>query len=81
MNRDALRTKVQNTLRDIADDDSLTITDESVAGDIAGWDSTNHVRLIVALEEDLHIRFAADETVAPGTVGALLDLIQSKLSA
>jgi acyl carrier protein len=81
MDRDAIRTKVQDTLRNVVGDDGVVINDESVAGEVRGWDSTNHVRLIVALEEELQIHFETDEIVAPATVGGLLDLIQSKLKA
>ena len=49
MDRDAIRTKLQDILRDVVDDDSVAITDATIADDIARWDSTNHVRLIVAL--------------------------------
>ena len=79
MDRDVLRTKVQNILRDVVDDDSVVITDDMAADDVTDWDSTNHVRLIVAIEEELHIRFETDEITAPESVGELLDLIQSKL--
>jgi acyl carrier protein len=81
MDRDAIRTIVQDTLRNIVDDDGVTITDETVAGEVGGWDSTNHVRLIVALEEEFDIRFETRESVAPATVGGLLDLIASKMKA
>ncbi len=79
MDRDALRTLLQDILRNIVADDGVAIHDESVADEVAGWDSTNHVRLIVAIEEELHIRFQADEIVAPTSVGGLLDLIEAKL--
>lgn len=80
MDRDAVRTKLQDILRDVVDDDSVVITDEAIAGDIAHWDSTNHVRLIVALEQELHIHFETDEITAPKSVGALIELIQAKLT-
>jgi acyl carrier protein len=80
MDRDALRTRVQNILRDVVDDDGVVISDETTADEVTDWDSTNHVRLIVAIEEDLHIRFETDEITAPESVGDLLDLIQSKLA-
>jgi acyl carrier protein len=48
------------------------------ADDVADWDSTNHVRLIVAVEEEFGIRFESDEITAPETVGELVDLVASK---
>ena len=80
MDRDAIRTKLQDILRDVVDDDSVAITDATIADDIARWDSTNHVRLIVALEQALHIHFETNEITAPKSVGALIDLLQSKLA-
>ena len=81
MDRDAIRSAVQEILRDVVDDDSLVIADATVAEDVVDWDSTNHVRLIVAIEEVLHIRFETDEITQPESVGDLVDLIQAKLSA
>ena len=79
MDRDAVRLKIQELLRDILDDDEIVLTDDMTASDVVDWDSTNHVRLIVALEEDLGIRFETEEITAPESVGQLVDLVASKL--
>jgi acyl carrier protein len=79
MDRDAIRAKVQEILRDVMDDDHLVVTDKTVALDVAEWDSTNHVRLMVAIEEEFKIRFESDEITEAENVGELLDQIQSKL--
>lgn len=79
MTRDEIRAEVQTLLRDILDEDDLVLADDMVASDVADWDSTNHVRLIVALEEELGIRFETEEITAPESVGQLVDLVASKL--
>ncbi|MEO7027208.1 MAG: acyl carrier protein [Caulobacteraceae bacterium] len=79
MDRDAVRLKIQELLRDILDDDEIVLTDDMTASDVVDWDSTNHVRLIVALEEDLGIRFETEEITAPESVGQLVELLASKL--
>ena len=81
MERAAVRAKVQEILRDIVDDDEVTITDDTVAEDVVDWDSNNHVRLIVGLEEALNVRFETDEITRPESVGDLVALIQAKLAA
>ena len=81
MERADIRAKVQEILRDIVDDDEVVVTDETVADDVVDWDSTNHVRLIVAIEEEFHIRFETDEITKPESVGDLVDLISAKLAA
>ncbi len=75
-----LLAKMSEVLGDIVDDDNLTLTDETSAEDVADWDSTNHVRFIVALEGELGIRFESHEIGAPETVGELAALIQTKLA-
>lgn len=77
----AIRAKVQEILRDVVDDDNVVITDDTVAEDVVDWDSTNHVRLIVAIEEEFHIRFEIDEITKPESVGDLVALIHAKLAA
>ena len=81
MNRDEIRSKIQELLREITDDDSIVLADSSTADDVVDWDSTNHVRLMVALESALNIRFETDEIAAPESVGELITLIQSKSPA
>ena len=53
--------KITATLSDIVDDPALALTEESTAEDVAEWDSVNHVKLMIALESALHIRFEPDE--------------------
>jgi acyl carrier protein len=78
MERDDIRAKVQTILRDVVDDEEVAIDDGTVAGDVREWDSTNHVRLIVGIEEEFDIRFETEE-ISQRTVGDLVDLIKSKL--
>lgn len=81
MKRENLMAKFREILCDVIGDDSIVIVEDTVADDVPGWESANHVRLILALEEDLNIRFESDEITAPDSVGEMLDLIQSKLAA
>jgi acyl carrier protein len=79
MNRDEIFSKLTIILRDVFDDDNLQPTDAMTSEDVAEWDSTNHVRLMVAIESEFGIRFETDEITAPENVGQIVDLIQSKL--
>ena len=81
VNRDEIRLTIQEQLREIVDDDTIVLADSTTADDVGDWDSTNHVRLMVALESAFHIRFETDEIAAPESVGELVDLIRSKLPA
>ena len=80
MTRDEIRTTIQDILADLLDAPSLTLTDNTVADDVAGWDSINYVRLLIAIEQELGFRFASEEPAGLSNVGQLVDLVQRKLN-
>jgi acyl carrier protein len=80
MTRAELLTKIRDMLADIVDEPDLTITESTVAEDVAEWDSVNHVKLIIALEADVKVRFEPDEISSPQDVGGLIDLIEQKIA-
>ena len=81
MTRADLLKKIAETLSVIVDDPSLTLTEAMTAEDVPEWDSVNHVKLMIALEQDLNIRFEPDELAAAENVGALIDQIERRLAA
>ncbi|MGX5844184.1 acyl carrier protein [Mesorhizobium sp. ArgA1] len=72
---------VNGLMKDVFDEEDLVATNETTADDVADWDSTNHIRLIMAIEEAFEIRFTPEEITAPENVGELVALISSKLAA
>ena len=78
-----LRERVQEIFRDIFEDDELILRDSMTAHDVDGWDSVAHINLIIAIESELGIRFAAAEISGlkepAQNVGAFLKLIEEKL--
>ncbi len=79
MTRDEICTDLADVMRDVFDDDSISISPETTAQDIPGWDSQAHVMLIVAAEQRFGIRFRTAEFEALHNVGDFVDLIASKL--
>jgi acyl carrier protein len=55
------------------------MTPELSAKDIPEWDSITHVRLIVTVEREFKVRFAAAEVSALKNVGDLVELIERRL--
>lgn len=82
---DDLLTDVQDVFRDLFDDDQITLTDSTTAEDVEGWDSLNHISLIIALEKRYGIKFATAEISRlkekGQNVGTLVDLIRRKRSS
>jgi acyl carrier protein len=75
--------QAQEVFREVFGDDELTITDETTADHVSGWDSATHIMLIVALEKRFGVRFALAEVSGlkeqGQNVGELLRLIAKKL--
>ena len=64
--------------RDLFDDDSITISAETTAADIDGWDSFNNLNLIAAAEELFGVKISAREIESLGSVGDLVAVIHQK---
>ena len=58
----------------------LELTDNLSAKDVPGWDSFNHVNLIINIEEEFGIQFTNDEVGGMQNVGNLKTLLASKIT-
>ncbi len=65
--------------RKVFDDPSITLSPETTANDVEGWDSLSHVNLILAVENCFNIRFNHKEVVGFKNVGDLARCVESKL--
>lgn len=66
--------------RDIFDDETLTLSPSTTAGDVDGWDSLAHIRLIVSVETDFGVKFSAADVSSLKNVGDFVALIEEKLT-
>lgn len=65
---------------EVFDQEGLIITPESTADDVEGWDSLSHVTMLMAVENHFNIEFKAYEIAKLKNVGALVVLVENKLS-
>jgi acyl carrier protein len=79
MNNDQIYAQLTELFRDLFDDDSIVLTPETTAADIPGWDSFNHINLMVACEARFGIKFNTAEIESLHNVGHLVQVIASKL--
>jgi acyl carrier protein len=79
MTREDIRILIRNIVADLLDNPSVVLTDSTVAADLADWDSINHVRLLISLEQELGFRFTNEEAEGLSNFGDLFDLVQGKL--
>lgn len=80
MTSDETLNRVREVLKDVLDDDALEVGARTVASDVDGWDSLNHVRIMISIEKAFGIRFSAAETKKLANVGELVKLIDAKKS-
>jgi acyl carrier protein len=73
------RDELQEIFRDLFDDESIVLRDDTTAKDVAGWDSLKNVKLMIRIEKAFRVRFGTGEVVGLKNVGELLALIERKL--
>ncbi len=78
---DNLMIELQDLFRGVFLDRSLELERGHTAADVYGWDSLSHVRLIMEIEQRFRIELPIAEVGGLSDVGALADLIASKLDA
>lgn len=81
ISREAILEKIATVLGEIVGEDDLSLTEATTADEVPEWDSINHVKLLISLEDELGFRFETSETSSLDNVGQLVDLVQRKLSA
>jgi acyl carrier protein len=72
------RERLYSIIRSVFTQPNLNISELSTAADVKGWDSFNHMNLIMRIEEEFGITFKTEEIGRMGSVGALLEAISIK---
>ena len=80
MERSELIDRLTNIFRATFDEGSLILTDELTANDVDNWDSLTHMILISKIEKELDIKFKLKELNKMKNIGALIEIITSKIS-
>ena len=70
--------QLQDVFRNVFDDETLVITNETTAQDIEAWDSVQHVTLMMEVEDVFKVRFSTSAMAYLKNVGDLVQLIESK---
>ncbi len=78
MERTDIASKLTTTFRRVFNDQSLVITDQLTANDVAEWDSLTHMVLITEVETAFSIKFKLKELTKMRNVGDMIDIILSK---
>jgi len=60
--------------------DDYEIKDETLANQVPGWDSLNHINVILAIEKEYSVRFKSIEVLKCKNIGDLQKLCDSKIA-
>ena len=75
MEREEVFERLNKVFRDIFDDESIVVTEETTSSDIEDWDSLEHINLVVAVEQEFGMKFNMNEVTTMKNVGEMVDII------
>ena len=75
---DEIYERLNEVFRDVFDDDSIEVNEDTTAADIEDWDSLNHITLIDAVESEFGVRFTMGEVSGMKNVGEMAQIIKER---
>ena len=76
MTREEILEKATAIFRDVFDDESIVLTEETTAADIEDWDSLMHITLVNEIEEAFGYKFGMKEVLGMKNVGEMCDILE-----
>ncbi len=71
--------RLNEIFRDVIGDESITLTPDTTAEDVEGWDSVTHISLMVSIETQFRVKIRTDEMETLKNVGDMVALIRAKV--
>lgn len=78
MTKNEIYERLTEVFRDVFDDETIEIDDETTADDIEDWDSIEHITLVGAVESEFGIRFKMGEVSGMKNVGEMVKIIMDR---
>ena len=79
MSREEIYEQLNEVFRDVFDDDTIEVNDQTPSRDIEDWDSLEHINLIAAIETQFGMKFTMGQVVTMKNVGEMVDIISSQI--
>lgn len=58
--------------REVLEDDGIVVEESSTAKDVPGWDSLNHIYIVVGIEKRFKVKFTSTQIQSWKCVGDIL---------
>ncbi len=78
MQTEQIVSKLNEVFADVFDDQSIVLTRNTTAAQVPGWDSLQHINLMLAVEDAFGLKFTMAEVQAMQNVGELIDAIAQR---
>ena len=79
MTRAEVFTKLNEVFRDVFDDETICVNENTTSADIEDWDSLEHINLLAAVEQEFGMKFNMGQVVSMKNVGEMADIIMSQV--
>jgi acyl carrier protein len=73
--------KLAKIISQVVGNDQLAITHHTTADEVPGWDSFNHINIIMGAEMEFGVRFNVAELESLKNVGDFVSLIEKRLTS
>ena len=78
MSKEEIYERLNNVFRDVFDDESIIVSESTTADDIEDWDSLEHIKLVVAVENEFGMKFNMNEVTTMKNVGDMVNIIAER---
>ena len=78
LSKDEIIERLDDVFRDVFDDDTLEVDENTTADDIEDWDSIEHITLIGAVEDEFKRRCKMGEVSGMKDVGEMIGIIEQR---
>ena len=75
MQRNEVFERLNKVFREVFDDETISLNENTTADDIDGWDSLTHINVIFAVQGEFDVKFSVKDIIAMKNVGQLVDII------
>lgn len=80
MNQETLISSVTKVFEAVLEHTNFSLSRETTAADVDGWDSVTHIMIISEIEKTFKIEFDLMDLMDMDNVGDLLDTIEKEIS-
>ena len=78
MTREEVYERLNEVFRDVFDDETIEVNENTNSDDIEDWDSLEHINLVSAVEREFNIKFTMAQVRGMKNVGEMVEVIMGE---